>query len=86
MVEDCAFSHNIDYVTIFQEILNLEGQPNRITGSRLTAILLNGWILPLGGASAVEGLRSMGLPRLVIYISSYLNRATLSSFGWFQLL
>ena len=29
------------------------------------AILLSWWILPIGGASAVEGLRSMGLPRLV---------------------
>ena len=28
-------------------------------------ILLNGWILPIGGASAVEGLRSTGLHRLV---------------------
>ena len=28
--------------------------------SRDTAILLNGWILPIGGASAVEGLLSTG--------------------------
>ena len=60
MVEDGAFSHKIDYVTIFLEILNLEGHQNRITGSRVTVILLNGWILPIGGASAVEGLLSMG--------------------------
>ena len=50
---------------LFKEILNLEGHPNRITGSTVTAILLNGWILPIGGSSAVEGLRSRGLPRLV---------------------
>ena len=57
----------IDYVTIFLEILNLEGHPNYITGSLLvTAIFLNGWILPAGGASAVEGLRPSGLPRLVL--------------------
>ena len=62
MVEDCAFSHKIYYFAI----LNLEGHPNRITGSRVTAILLNGWILPTCGASAVEGLRSTGLPRLVL--------------------
>ena len=60
MVEDGAFNHMIDYITIFWEILNLEGHPNRITGSRVTAILLNGWILPIGGASAVEGLLSTG--------------------------
>ena len=42
MVEDGAFSHKIDYATIFNGILNLEGQTNRITGSKVTAILLNG--------------------------------------------
>ena len=42
------------------EILNLEGHLNCITGSRVTAILLNGWILPIGGASAVEGLLLTG--------------------------
>ena len=56
MVEDGAFSHNIDYVTIFLEILHLEGHQNLSTGERVTAIFLNGWILPIGGASAVEGL------------------------------
>ena len=34
------------------EILNPEGHPNRITGSKVTAILLNGWIFPIGGASS----------------------------------
>ena len=52
MVEDGAFSHKIDYVAI----INLKGHQNRITGSRVTVILLNGWILPINGASAVEGL------------------------------
>ena len=66
MVEDGAFSHKIDYVTIFFEILNLEGHPHRTAGSKVTAILLYWWILPIGGASAVEGLRSTGLPRLVL--------------------
>ena len=62
MFEYGAFSHKIDCVTIFWEILNLEVHPNRITGSGITAILLNEWILPIGGASAVEGLRSTGHP------------------------
>ena len=44
IVEDGAFSHKVYYVTIFREILNLEGHPNRITGSKVTAILVNGWI------------------------------------------
>ena len=65
MVEDGAFSHKMNYIAIFWEILNLKGHQYRITVSRVTTILLNGWILPIGGASAVEGLRSTGLPRLV---------------------
>ena len=66
MVQDGAFSLKIDYVSIFWEILNLKGHPNRITGSRVMAILLIGLILPNGEVSAVEGLRSTGLPRLVL--------------------
>ena len=45
-VADGAFNHKMDYVTIFKEILNPEGHPNCITDSKVTAILLNGWILP----------------------------------------
>ena len=52
MVEDGAFSHKIDFVTHFFEILNLEGYPNCITGSRVTAILVNGWTLPIGEAAS----------------------------------
>ena len=37
MVEDGAFSHKVDYVTIFKEIRNLKGQLNCITGSKFTA-------------------------------------------------
>ena len=55
VVGDGGFSHKIDYVTIFYEILNREG--HCITGSR---VLLNGWILPIGGASVVESLLSTG--------------------------
>ena len=51
-VADGAFSHKIDYVTIFEEILNPEDHPNHSTGSKGTATLLNGWILPMGGASS----------------------------------
>ena len=56
MVGDVAFSHEIHYVAI----LNLEMHLTHITGSRVTAVLLNGLILPIGEASAVEGLVSMG--------------------------
>ena len=58
MVEDGAFSHKINYVAMFWKILNFKGHQNRTTGSKVTAILLNGLILPVGGASAEEGLLS----------------------------
>jgi hypothetical protein len=51
---------------VIKTFLNPEGHQNPINGSKVTAILLMGWILPVGGASAVEGLQSMGLPRLVL--------------------
>ena len=51
-VGDGASSHKIDYVSKFEEILNLEGHQNRMTGSRVTAILLNGWTLPIGEAAS----------------------------------
>ena len=44
-------------IQFFLEILILKGYPKCITGSRVTAILLNWWILPIGGALAVKGLR-----------------------------
>ena len=52
MVGDGAFSKKIDYDTIFKEILNLKGHPISIAGSKVTAILLNGWIWPIGGVSS----------------------------------
>ena len=63
MVEDEAFSHKNRLCYYFQGILNPEGNQNCNTGSKVTAILLNGWIFPIGGASAMKG---MGL-RLVFY-------------------
>ena len=60
MVGDGAFSHEIDWFPILLEILNLKGHPNCITGSKVTVILLNGWILPIIGASVLEGLLSTG--------------------------
>ena len=70
MVGDGAFSHKIDYVN---DYVNFEGHQHCTTGSRITAILLNGWTLPIGGASAVDGLRSTGLLRLVYWLTSFLQ-------------
>ena len=71
---DGAFNHKIEYVTIFSEILNPEGHPNCITGSKVTSILLHGWILPVGGASPGRvfacSLRSI----LVFTRASFLHR------------
>ena len=45
MVVDGALGH--------KKILNIKGHYYCITGSRVMVILLNGWIFPIGGASAV---------------------------------
>ena len=42
---------------MIKNYLNPKGHPNPISGSKVTAILLKGRILPIGGASAGEGLR-----------------------------
>ena len=47
-VGDGVFSNKIDFYLKFQVIQNLKGHQNSITGSRATAILLNGWILHVG--------------------------------------
>ena len=52
MVPSCssgASSHEKNHTTIFSEILSCEGHLNSCVGSQVTAILLNGWILPTGG-------------------------------------
>ena len=54
-VRNGAFSHKIDYITIFEENLNLEGHQNRIAGSRVMAILLNKRIFPIGQSGEVVG-------------------------------
>ena len=57
MVRDRASSYKIDYVIVIKSFLNLKGHQNPISGSKVTAILLKGWIWPVGEASAGEGLR-----------------------------
>ena len=52
MVGDGASTHEINYVGKFYDIINLEGQHNRITGSRAMAILLKGELLPIGGVAS----------------------------------
>ena len=64
-VRNSSSSYKVDYVKVIKTILNPEGHQNLISGSKATAISLKGCILPIGGASSVEGLRSTGIPRLV---------------------
>ena len=66
MVRDSTSSYKIDYVIVIKTFLNPKGHQNTISSSKGTAILLKGWIWPIGGASVVEGLLSTGLPRLVL--------------------
>ena len=40
---------------MIKNFLNPGGQENLINGSKVTAILLKGWILPIVGASASGG-------------------------------
>ena len=70
-VRDSSSSYKIDYVIVIRSFLNPEGHQNPRNGSKVTAILLKGWILPVGGASAVEGLQSTGLPRLVFFFLQF---------------
>ena len=38
---------------MIKTFLNPEGHQNRIAGSKVMAILLKGWIVPIGGASGL---------------------------------
>ena len=49
-VRDSTSIYKIDHVIGIKNFLNPKGHQNRITGSKVTAILLKGWILPIGGA------------------------------------
>ena len=68
-VADGAFSHKIDYLPFFYEILNPKGHPNRITDSKVTVILLNGGFLPIGGASSGRVYACSLHSRLVFWIN-----------------
>ena len=68
MVGNGALSYKIVYITIFKEILNLEGHQNHTTSSKVMAILLSAWNFPIGqsgGASRWRVCYQRGLPRLV---------------------
>ena len=72
MVGDGALSHKIYYFQDFLKTLNLKGHQNCTIGSKVTAILLNEWDLPIGGvasgrvwpAACTAGLFSYQIPIL----------------------
>ena len=76
MIEDSAFSHKM--IQFFLEILNLEGHPNCINGSRVSAMLLTGWIFPVGGAFAASRVcDQLGYSVYFFYISATVGRYAL---------
>ena len=57
MVGDSFSSYKIDYVTKIWDILHLKGQKNCITSSKVMAVYLKEWILPVSGVALIKGLR-----------------------------
>ena len=55
-VRDRSSMYKLGYVIGIKNFFNPEGHQNCISGSKVTAILLKGWILPIAGASAGESL------------------------------
>ena len=49
MIIEGGFSHKIEKFYKFWGILNPKGQQNKIIGSKVSAILLNGLMWPIGG-------------------------------------
>ena len=47
-VKDRSSSYKIDFFIVIKTFLNLEGHPIHMSGSKVTAILLKGLILPIG--------------------------------------
>ena len=80
-VKDSSSSYKKDYVIVVKTFLNHEGHQIPISGSKVTVILLKGCILPFGGALAVKGLRSTGLPRLVYRYLQVLFHIHISGYG-----
>ena len=73
------FSHKVDYDTILKEVLNPGGHLNCITGSKVMAILLNWWILPIGGASLGRVCACSVRSRLVFFLLQYACDGIVSS-------
>ena len=67
-VINCASSRKTTYIDMFSEILNLDRHPNRCIGSKVTAILLNGWILLNGGVASGRVCSAAWAAGLFVYL------------------
>ena len=47
-----SYSYKIDYFIVIKNFLNPERHQNPISGLKVTAILLKGWIWPIGGVAS----------------------------------
>ena len=61
MVCDGALVNKIDCANKLFDILNLEGHQNIISWSKITVLLLNWWILPIGGGKGVSAVCAVSL-------------------------
>ena len=75
---DSAYSYKIDYFIVIKNSLNPEGHQNCITSSKVTAILVKGYILPLGGVASGRVCACSMRSRLVVSMSCFLVRI----WGW----
>ena len=60
---------------MIKKFLNPKGHQNPFSGSKVTAILLKGWIWPIGGASAGEGLPCSLRSKLVCVVAPVAGQA-----------
>ena len=64
----------ITILTFFLEILNVEGHQNRCLDSKVTRILLNGWILPSGGVASGRVCAPAGLVKRSLILINILSK------------
>ena len=69
-------SYKIDYVKPIKTFLNPEGHHNRITGSKVIAVFLDGGTLPIGGVALGRVCACSLRSRLVKNFSTTLNLKT----------
>ena len=79
-LRDRSSSYKIDFVIVIKNFFIPEGHQNPISGSKVTAILRRGWILPIGGASAGEGLRLQPAQQACFNICDNKDLASLTLF------